>query len=86
MKPTIYSRSGCVACRQTKKSLDREGIDYEVVDTDIAPEELEVLRAEGWLALPVVKSSVGAWSGFNPDRIEQLVAFTRLNDEIRRVG
>lgn len=71
---TVYTKPGCVQCNATYRALDKKGIPYEKVDISEDPNALERIRALGYLQAPVVESSIGHWSGFRPDRIEELAA------------
>lgn len=66
-RPVIWSRPGCVACRQTKKVFEKLGVepDERMVDD----EQVAKLSARGFRALPVVEWRGEVWSGFRPDRI-----------------
>lgn len=57
----------------TKKFLKQHQIDFIEHNIDEQPEYVNQLRAEGFMATPVVKLSNGnAFSGFRPDRLSQL--------------
>lgn len=68
----IYTKNDCVACRQTKKTMDKKGIPYEEVNVEDDIEELEALREEGWYQLPIVKTPTNMWSGFRLEEINKL--------------
>lgn len=73
---TIYTTGpACMACRQTKRHLDKRGIRYTEVpvingEYQEAFAELELTQA------PVVCASVNGresyWAGYRPDRIDAL--------------
>lgn len=68
-----YTQKFCAACVRTKKALDRLGIPYEeksLEEQDTAT--MEALKAQGFMAAPVVVTDAESWSGYNPDKIEQL--------------
>lgn len=75
-KVRVYSKDNCVQCTLTKNLLDAHGVPYSVEDiTD--PVTIEILRADGFLAAPVVKVGDGPedmWAGFQPDKIKALAA------------
>lgn len=65
----------CSACRATKVSFRKLGIDYQIVEADDAT--VEKLREEGHTAFPVVKVDLGdeaswSWSGYRFDDIKRL--------------
>lgn len=70
---TVFSREGCVQCNATYRALDAKRIVYKVltVTDDVADD----LRELGFLQLPVVRApQMKSWSGFRPDKIEELAA------------
>ncbi|MEV4902850.1 glutaredoxin-like protein NrdH [Citricoccus sp. NPDC055426] len=70
---TVYSKPACVQCNATYRSLQNKGIAYETVDLSQDAAALERVRALGHLQAPVVITSSGDhWSGFRPDKIEEL--------------
>ncbi|KRM36035.1 hypothetical protein FD34_GL000295 [Limosilactobacillus pontis DSM 8475] len=57
----------------TKKFLKQHQIDFIEHNIDEQPEYVDQLKAEGFMATPVVKLPNGnAFSGFRPDRLSQL--------------
>src|SRR5690606_42082967 len=72
MSITVYSKPACVQCTATTRALDRQGIDYTIVDvsTDIAPYELG--HGLGYRQGPVVIAGEQHWAGFRPDMISAL--------------
>ena len=78
---TLYTKPACVQCDQTKKLLDRNGIEYTAVDVTEDPGALRYIKETlGYLAAPVVVAwPDGAadpvdWSGFRPDLIKRHLA------------
>lgn len=76
---TVYSTGpSCQRCRLTCRRLDELGIRYDLVE--LHDEHNAALRAYlvdelGFAEAPVVVvdgESCGAWSGFRPDRIDDL--------------
>ncbi|WP_401001060.1 glutaredoxin-like protein NrdH [Agromyces sp. GXQ0307] len=74
MAVTVYSKPSCVQCNATYRALDAHGIDYEVVDLSADPEALDELRRRGKLQAPVVVTGDDEWTGFRPDKIDELAA------------
>ena len=78
MTTTVYSKPACVQCNSTYKVMDRKGIVYETIDMSQGEEALQVMKDLGFMQAPVVVNRdedgniVSSWSGFNPDRIEEL--------------
>ena len=74
MTITVYSKPACVQCNATYRALDKHGIDYQTVDITTDPEALEAVKALGYLQAPVVVAGDDSWSGFRPDKIDELRA------------
>ena len=83
----VYGRhEGCMACRLTKRELDKAVYPYEFVDVDEVPDEAQAISAvTNHAALPVVvvtfkDKSYASWGGMSVERIKQL---TRLAHQMR---
>lgn len=74
MTITVYTKPACVQCNATYKALDKQGLDYEIVDITEVPEARDYVMALGYLQAPVVVADGEHWSGFRPDRIKSLSA------------
>ncbi|MFI2562605.1 glutaredoxin-like protein NrdH [Paenarthrobacter sp. NPDC089989] len=72
MTVTVYTKPACVQCNATYRALDKKGIAYQSVDISQDAEALERLKALGYLQAPVVVTEQDHWSGFRPDKIEEL--------------
>lgn len=73
MKITVYTKSNCVQCEQTKKQFDKFGINYDLVNLEENPLIVEGFREQGLLAAPIIETSSGLrWSGFRLDKIKSL--------------
>lgn len=72
MTVTVYTKPGCVQCNATYRALDKKGISYSSVDISQDPAALEKIQELGYMQAPVVETEVDHWSGFRPDRIEEL--------------
>jgi len=72
MSITVYTKPACVQCNATYRALDKQGIDYEVVDITEDAEAREYVMALGYLQAPIVVSGEDHWSGYRPDRIKAL--------------
>ena len=70
---TVYTKPACVPCKATYRALDKEGIEYDVIDSSMDPEARDYVMALGYLQAPVVVAGDDHWSGFRPDRIKTLV-------------
>lgn len=72
MTVTVYTKPACVQCNATYRALDKKGITYQSVDLSQDPEALERVQALGYLQAPVVVTEQDHWSGFRPDKIDEL--------------
>ena len=81
MAVTVYSKPSCVQCSASYRALDSKGIDYQVVDMSQDADALERVKALGYLQAPVVITDEDHWSGFRPDKIDELAA--RIRKEFR---
>ena len=71
----VYSKPNCVQCNATYRRLDARGVAYQVIDVTRDDRALERIKAMGYLQAPVVLTGGGEhWSGYNPDRIDALLA------------
>ena len=71
---TVYTKPACVQCDMTKRYMDKNGIEYTTVDITKDPEALEMILGMGFQSAPVVISEAGNWAGFQPDKINLLLA------------
>jgi glutaredoxin-like protein NrdH len=69
---TVYTKSNCVQCDQTKKQFDKHGVEYNVVNLEENLEKLEEFKERGLMSAPIVTTDVKEWSGFRLDKIEGL--------------
>ncbi|MFD1715045.1 glutaredoxin-like protein NrdH [Amnibacterium flavum] len=74
MAITVYSKPSCVQCTATYRALDKKGIEYEIFDVSVDEQALQTVKDLGYMQAPVVVTDDGHWSGFRPDRIEELSA------------
>ena len=74
---TMYSTRWCGYCRQLARQLDREGIDYQVVDIEQDPAAAEYVTGlnNGNRTVPTVRFADGS-ALVNPsiDQVKQLLA------------
>ena len=71
MSVTVYTNPNCVQCEQTKKFLDKEGIEYTVenLQSDENYEKLIEFVNQGFKSAPIVVTDTETWSGFKPDKL-----------------
>lgn len=72
MTVTVYTKPACVQCNATYRALDKKGITYKSVDISADPAALEHVLSLGYQQAPVVITDADHWSGFRPDKIEEL--------------
>lgn len=75
MKITVWTLPNCVQCDQTKKTLNKMGIEYEEKALMDNPEQVEIFRQQGFVAAPIVTTDRKTWSGFRLDKIKSLGHF-----------
>ena len=81
MKVTVWTKSFCVQCEQTKKQFDKLGIQYEEQSLEDNPLVLEGFKAQGLLAAQIVTTDTKAWSGFRLDKIQSLARHLKSSGE-----
>ncbi|MEY1677777.1 glutaredoxin-like protein NrdH (plasmid) [Gordonia hongkongensis] len=69
---TVYTKPACVQCNATYKALDKQGLDYRVVDISTDEAARDYVMSLGYLQAPVVVAGDTHWSGFRPDHIKAL--------------
>ena len=74
MNITIYTKPACGQCVATRSALDKQRLDYDVVDISADDEARDYVMALGYLQAPVVVVGDQHWSGFRPERIKALIA------------
>lgn len=72
MSITVYTKPACVQCNATYRALDKQGLDYDVVDITEDSDAREYVMALGHLQAPIVVAGETHWSGYRPDRIKAL--------------
>lgn len=72
MSITVYTKPSCVQCNATYRALESKGLEYEVLDLSEDPAALERVKEMGYLQAPVVVTEDEHWSGFRPDKIDEL--------------
>jgi glutaredoxin-like protein NrdH len=71
---TVYTKPSCVQCEQTKKLLAKNGLEFNVIDITEDASAYDKVIAMGFQAAPVVVTDDDSWAGFNPEKINGLVA------------
>ena len=71
---TVFSKPSCVQCTATYRALDAKGLEYQIFDLSVDEKALQTVKDLGYLQAPVVIAGDEHWSGFRPDRIDELTA------------
>lgn len=71
---TVYTKPACVQCDMTKRYMDKNGIEYNIVDITQDQDALDMILGMGFSSAPVVISGDISFAGFQPDKINLLAA------------
>jgi len=74
MTITVLSKPACPQCTATKRKLDSLGIEYSVTDLSEDPDALAHAKSLGYLGAPVVLAGEDHWSGYRPDKLDELAS------------
>lgn len=72
MAVTVYTKPSCVQCTATYRALNAKGIEFEIFDVSVDEKALDAVKELGYLQAPVVIADGEHWSGFRPDKIDEL--------------
>ena len=72
MNVPVYSNPACVQCTATTRALDRQGIEYEVIDISADANAFHLVQDMGYRQVPVVVAGESHLAGFRPDMISTL--------------
>ncbi len=70
----VLTKPACVQCTATYRDLDAKGVEYSIEDLADDLELLDIAKRAGCLQAPVVITHDDYWTGFRPDKIDELVA------------
>lgn len=70
----VYTLPQCVQCDSTKRMLEKQDIEFKVVDLSEDQEAYELVKSLGYISAPVVIAGEDHWSGFRMDKIKGLSA------------
>lgn len=73
MSIVIFSTPNCGQCVASKMFFKRKNLEFTEVDLSTNPDELKRLQDLGFSQAPVIEANGERWSGFRPDKIQQLV-------------
>lgn len=79
---TVYTRPGCMKCKQTIRAITRMGIPVTVAQLDESPHALDVMITNGWTTLPLVEvtdpaGEVMHWSDMSTSNLDALKYLTK---------
>ncbi|MGE5704996.1 MAG: glutaredoxin family protein [Clostridia bacterium] len=74
MKAIVYTSTTCTYCKQVKAFLDSQSIAYEERNIDENQAYFDELSQMGMMSVPVTVIGSKQVLGFNPARIQKLVA------------
>jgi glutaredoxin-like protein NrdH len=86
MTVTVYTKPACNQCTATYRALDKKGIPYVSLDISQDEEALERLKALGFQQAPVVEFGDDSWSGFRPDKIDEIAEAIKAQAELVAVS
>lgn len=75
MEITVWTKSNCVQCTQTKKELTKRGIEFTEKNLEENPEQMQAFIDQGFMSAPIVTTDTKTWSGFRLDKITSLTAY-----------
>lgn len=67
----LYTKPHCTQCESTKTLMKKLGILYQEVDLSRDSGAFEKVKEMGFKQAPVIVTPIGAWSGYQPEMIEQ---------------
>ncbi len=70
----LYSADWCMACRSAKKYMNANGIEYEERNVDQPRYEAMLVKVSGARSIPVFEIDGSVLSGFDPKRLDQMIA------------
>lgn len=70
----VYSKHNCVQCKMTTRWLDKNNVPHEVIKVDEDETAFAYVESLGYKQVPVVEYAGSRWSGFQPDRLRDLVS------------
>lgn len=76
-KTVLYSKADCMGCYASEEMMKAKKLVFSVVKMDEDSEALRHVKELGFMSAPVIvvyneDRVVEAWSGFRPERIEEL--------------
>ena len=72
-KITVFGKKGCMQCKMTASIFTDNDIDFDYIDIEDVPEARDYINGLGFQSLPVVICDGVSWSGFQPEKINDIV-------------
>ena len=72
-KITVFGKKGCMQCKMTASIFTDNDIDFDYIDIEDVPDARDYISALGFQGLPVVICGGASWSGFQPEKINDVV-------------
>ena len=78
MTATLYTKPGCVQCNALKQAMERQDIDFGIVDISEDADAYDLVVGLGYRQVPVVIAGDYHFSGFNPAKLDELAQAASL--------
>ena len=75
----VFTQPNCQQCRLTEQFLNQHHIQYLSVDITKHSQYRSSLLNQGFHTTPIVMTDNAKWTGFRPDRLNNLVKTQRLS-------
>ena len=72
-KITVFGKKGCMQCKMTASIFTDNDIDFDYIDIEDVPDARDYISELGFQGLPVVICGGASWSGFQPEKINDIV-------------
>ena len=72
-KITVFGKKGCMQCKMTASIFTDNDIDFDYIDIEDVPGARKYINRLGFQGLPVVICGGASWSGFQPEKINDIV-------------
>ena len=72
-KITVFGKKGCMQCKMTASIFTDNDIDFDYIDIEDVPDARDYISELEFQGLPVVICGGASWSGFEPEKINDIV-------------
>lgn len=80
---TIYTSPTCPQCKLTERMMTDLDIPFEIRNVVEDHTAHQIVTSLGYRQVPVVITDTDHWSGFRPDKIDELAASLALSETAR---